>query len=216
MTESVTPPAIPHHILIVEDHPEVCQTLRADSRIAFPGCHILTAETLQKAQTLCAHSTFDLILLDIGLPDGEGTEVLRKPGVPEQTTVVVTTLFDDDEHLFEALRLGALGYLLKDDTGTDMVEALQGILAGRPPLSPSIAKRILQSFAPKPTQHMLSPREEEVLILISRGYSAREAAQALAVSAHTVADYVKSVYRKLHINNRAEATAEAMRRGLLR
>ncbi len=149
-----------------------------------------------------------------------GIEVARLLSAhSHQTSVVMATIFDDDYHIFEALKAGAHGYLLKDQPRVDLIEKLQGILKGDPPLSPSIARRILRYFSQTVETQAASPlsqREEEVLILIAKGYNCRETSKMLGLSANTVAGYTKSIYLKLNVSSRAEVTLEATRLGLVR
>ena len=130
---------------------------------------------------------------------------------------MVATVFDDDAHLFPALRAGATGYVLKDQPAETLAAMLTGIVSGQPPLSPSIARRLLQHFQPAPATpaSQLTPRETEVLRLIAKGLTIAEVGELLGISRHTAADYVKEVYRKLSVGNRAEAALEATRLGLL-
>lgn len=202
--------------LIVEDIPEVAEFLALRVQQVFPAAQIHKAASLQQARTSLQQGIPELLLLDLGLPDGSGLDLLLDKQSLSNCCVVITTIFDDDEHLFNALRLGAQGYLLKDEPEENLVQALQGITRGQPPLSAAVAQRILSSFQPAPCSGHLSPREEEVLLLLAKGYSNREAASALQLTTNTVAGYIKDIYRKLQINSRAEAATEAIRRGLLR
>ena len=136
------------------------------------------------------------------------------------TLIVVATVFDDDAHLFPALRAGAQGYVLKDQAPEVLADMLKGIAAGQPPLSPSVARRLLRHFgppaAPTDTTNPLSPRETEVLGLIAKGYTVQQVADALELTRNTTAGYLKEIYRKLSVSSRAEATLEATRLGLVR
>jgi DNA-binding NarL/FixJ family response regulator len=137
---------------------------------------------------------------------------------------VVATIFDDDAHLFPALRAGAQGYLLKDQPPEQLVKQLRGISEGHPPLSPSIARRLLEHF--HVAQQLpasvfdaeclqLSPREREVLVHLARGISIADIGVEMAISRHTVSDHVKNIYRKLNISSRAEAALQAKNMGLV-
>jgi DNA-binding NarL/FixJ family response regulator len=131
---------------------------------------------------------------------------------------VVATIYDDDQHVFPALRAGAHGYVLKEQSREVLARLLTGIVSGEPPLSPSIARKMLRFFNPAPTpddEAGLSPREEEVLRLIAKGYTLAAVGDLLKISRHTVAGYVKALYRKLNVTSRAEATLEAARRGIV-
>lgn len=204
------------HVLIVEDIAEVARALSDMVSQAFAGALVETAGSVAAGRRLLAAGKWDLALLDLGLPDGSGIELVREfAGSGPQ--IVITTIFDDDEHLFEALRAGANGYLLKDEPPTVLVELLRGIGEGRPPLSSSIARRILHFFRPPtPRQSALSPRETEVLTLVARGYTVRDVADTLGMSYNTAAGHLKSIYHKLAVNSRAEAATEALRLGIVR
>ncbi|TPW11663.1 MAG: response regulator [Halothiobacillaceae bacterium] len=161
----------------------------------------------------------DIALIDLGLPDGSGIELIeRLNGTSAATLCVVATIYDDDAHLFPALRAGARGYILKDQGRDEAARLLLGIAAGHPPLSPSIARKILASFQaplPDPQRPTLTPREHEVLRYISKGMTLSETAQLLQLSRHTVDGYVKEVYRKLNVSSRAEVALAAQRLGLV-
>ncbi len=202
-------------ILLIEDIPEVAFWLQQRVRQVFPAAHCTTVSTLQQALD-SAQQQFDLALIDLGLPDGDGTQALRhiKRNTPT-TYCIVTTIFDDANHLFAALRAGADGYLLKDDEEDAFITALQGILDGRPPLSASIARMMLAQFQAQQPEVPLSPRENDILVLIANGYSVRKAAEALSISAHTAAGYLKNLYQKLQVSNRAELALKAVNMGLV-
>ena len=158
---------------------------------------------------------------------GIGVNVVTKlrDTQPEAQSVVVT-IHDDDEHLFPALQAGAFGYILKEQPRELITEQLQRISQGEPPLSPSIARRVMAYFAakskPQPMSassaavpHVsLTDRETEVLLRVAKGYTLPEIGQQLTLSRHTIADYVKQIYRKLNVSSRAEAALEAQRMGL--
>ena len=136
-------------VLIVEDLPDVAQWLRDQVMNLLSPERIEQASTLLQAQEKIREQAYDLALIDLGLPDGSGVELIRPfKEANREAMCVVTTIFDDAEHLFGSLRSGADGYLLKDDTEAEFSDQLSGILAGRPPLSASIARRLLEQFHP--------------------------------------------------------------------
>lgn len=201
--------------LVVEDLP-ASQTWLSDAlALAFPGITVETAGSLAEAAPYLA-SPPPLALVDLGLPDGSGVALIG-PLHGAGTLAVVATVFDDDAHLFPALAAGAAGYVLKDQPTDALAAMLRGIADGQPPLSPSIARRLLGHFRPAPATDdaVLTARETDVLRLIAKGLTVTDAAAALALSRHTVTGYVKDVYRKLRVSTRAEATLEATRRGLV-
>jgi DNA-binding NarL/FixJ family response regulator len=203
--------------LIVEDLPETQRWLETVVTEAFPASEMTLCSGVSDALAALKTASFDLALIDLGLDDGYGTEVLhacRTHASPPHC--VVTTIFDDDRNLFAALKAGAQGYLLKDQPASSLVSGLRGIIDGQPPLSPSVARRLLKFFVPDDAeQQHLSPRESEVLTLIAKGCTVSEVARMLTLKPNTVAGYVKEIYRKLHVGNRAEAALEAMRRGMI-
>jgi Response regulator containing a CheY-like receiver domain and an HTH DNA-binding domain len=256
--------------LIVEDLAESRTAMARLLSQVLPELPVCEASTRAQAESLIRSRTIELALIDFGLPDGSGLDVLRTLHASQpQARAVVITMFDDDAHLFPALQAGAFGYVLKDRPEIELVAQLRRIQEGEPPLSSSVARRMLMHFAalkgeasssdasgaagseakwgrrvtdPGGTPpvnshslaHHLSPqgqarrgmveepeiilteRETEVLQRVGKGYTLPEIALQLGLSRHTVADYVKQIYRKLDISSRAEAALEAARRGLVR
>ena len=164
-----------------------------------------------------------LALIDLGLPDGSGVDLIRELREVHPTVqVVVATVFDDDQHLVQAMAAGAHGYLLKDRSTEELVTQLRKIDGGEAAISPAVARRILELFrthaqfmVERPVEtHALTPRETEVLKAIGRGLTLPEAGTVLGMSSQTVATHVKTIYRKLGIRSRAEAAREAVRLNL--
>lgn len=205
--------------LIVEDIAETSRWLTGIIGEAFPGCSIKEARNLREALHCIGGAPFDLALIDIGLPDGSGLDVVRALRARDaQAMIVVATVMGDDGSIVTALSAGANGYLLKDSPAELFIAQLRQLHSGNPALSPSVARRIMSHFAS--TAYVadadadLTPRETEVLSLIARGLRNAEVAAALGLTLHTVAGYVKSVYAKLGISSRAEAAQRAIRMGL--
>ena len=213
-------------ILLLEDLPEIRAWMRALVMEVFPQARISEASRIQEALRLVQSDRFDLGLIDLGLPDGSGVEVvMRLRDLQPDSQSVVVTIHDDDEHLFPALQAGAYGYILKEQPRAQIAEQLRRISQGEPPLSPSIARRVIAHFsglarpAPQPTglpRVTLTDRETEVLLRVGKGFTLPEIATQLNLSRHTIADYVKQIYRKLNVSSRAEAALEAQRLGLFR
>lgn len=205
--------------LVVEDLPESQRWLALALRASFPSIAVAPAHSLREARDwLAQHPAPDLALIDLGLPDGSGTDLIAELQRRAPATVcIVATIYDDDQHLFPALRAGAQGYVLKEQRWQQLAELLKGIVEGRPPLSPAIARKLLGYFRPAPpsTLDALTQREAEVLALIAKGVTQAEAAKVLGISTHTVCGYVKEIYRKLNVSSRAEAALTAQRLGLV-
>jgi DNA-binding NarL/FixJ family response regulator len=205
------------HALIVEDLPDTQEWLSRLVTSAFPGVSCLCAHSVDSALALLRREPYDLALVDLGLPDGDGTRVIEAlSGLDPAPVIVVATIFEDDRHLFPALQAGAQGYLLKDQPMAQLVANLRGILDDSPPLSPAIARRLLGFFKePAPGSEALTSRETEALGFLAKGMKVAEMAAAMGITRHTASDYVKSVYRKLNISSRAQATLHAVRMGLI-
>ena len=220
--------------LVVEDQADTRAWLVRMLGQAFDGIDISEVATRQAAfewirsqpiSQAATDGSRHVALIDLGLPDGSGIDLIREVSEKYPAVLpVVTTIYDDESHLFEAIAAGAQGYLLKDQHGDALVGYLHRIDLGEPPLSPSIALRMLKHFSQRPLGANLSPmtdeanltaREIDVLRLMGRGLRTGEAARVLGLTPHTVAGYVKTVYRKLNISSRAEAAIEAVRRGLV-
>lgn len=211
-------------VALVDDDPNIRETVGAllagplADRYALCGA----ATTLAEGRALMAEAPAELLLLDLGLPDGSGIELLRelsaaRPEIP----VLVLTIFDDDEHLFEALRAGAVGYLLKDELVDRLPAALDELHGGGAPMSPAIARRVLRSFAAPAAdaerlERVLTERERAVVELLAVGATYNEIARGLSISANTVRSHIRSLYEKLHVSSRTEAAMKATRLGLLR
>lgn len=208
----------------MEDRPDTREWLAGVVAEAFPEMVLATAGSLKEARGWLAGeggaSSLALAVIDLGLPDGSGVELVREIAAAfPQAMPVVATIYDDDTHLFDSLAAGAQGYVLKQEDPASVAQRLRRIDAGEPPLSPSIARRMLERLRPqsqvKPRDEAaLTARETEVLTLLARGLSAPEAAREIGLKPQTVAGYVKVIYQKLHVSSRAEAVLAAVQRGL--
>lgn len=164
----------------------------------------------------------DLVLMDIGMPGVNGLQAtgLIKAELPE-TKIVIVTASDEDADLFEAIKAGAEGYLVKGMSEQDFERVLQGVVTDEPLLSKGLAARVLDEFARlartgpvRQPDDVLTRREREVLQLLASGQTNREIATALVISENTVGFHVKNILRKLHLENRAQAAVYATRAGL--
>ncbi|MEX0739488.1 MAG: response regulator transcription factor [Pseudohongiella sp.] len=205
--------------LVVEDNRETRSWLVSCLCTAFPLMQVHEAADLATARDLLQRHDFDLALVDLGLPDGSGMEVIRGlQGGEHPCYVVVATIYDDDRNLFAALKLGAKGYILKDQDRERIVSYLQGIKKNQPPISAAASQRLIDHFNHKGEARqasLLTPRETDVLCLVGKGYSVEDAAAMLGLSPDTVKGYVKSIYAKLGVSNRSEVTLEAIRLGII-
>lgn len=219
-THSITGP-----VLVLEDLDDPRQWLCSLVRQAWPCTQLDEAINLGQARACLDRDTYSVALVDWELPDGNAASLIADIGQRSpQTLVIVSTIHDDDERVFSALRAGAQGYVLKSQSKQAVLEQLQAIQRGEPALTPSIAHKVLAYFrqrspalasAPStPETPSLSPRELDVLRLIAKGYRNAEAAELLGMTANTVGSYIKVVYRKLGVSSRAEAALEASRLGL--
>jgi DNA-binding NarL/FixJ family response regulator len=155
----------------------------------------------------------DVVLMDINLPGMSGVEAVRKlkPILPD-TQFVMLTVYEDEDHIYNALAAGATGYLLKQTPREELLEALHDVYSGGSPMTSNIARKIVQSFhhvhEPAASDESLSTREAEVLDMLTQGFLFKEVADRLNISVHTVNTYVRRIYEKLHVRSRAQAVAK--------
>lgn len=209
-----------NRILIVEDIVETRRWLTEIVTAAFPGCAVTEARNRRDGIACATGADFDLAMIDLGLPDGSGLDVLHtlqlvRPG----TTCVVTTVMGDDAHIVAALSAGADGYLLKEQPEDLFARQLRQLAEGIPALTPSIARRIMEHFRHTgpvlDSRVELTARETEVLAMIGQGLRNAEVATEMRITENTVASHIKAIYRKLGISSRAEAAWHAARMGLM-
>lgn len=209
----------PVEVLVVEDdgrfRNELVALVTSRPELRLAGAF----HAAEPALAAMAHGlSAQVALIDLGLPRMSGHELVRrlKAEHPALELVVLTT-FADDDSLYGALRAGASGYLLKGGEASELANAVLQAHRGGAPMSPSIARRILREFWNVATtqEPSLSPRETEVLKLLARGASYPEIGTMLAISLSTVQSHIRAIYRKLEVCTKAEATAEAFRRGII-
>jgi len=205
-------------IMIADDHEMVRRGLRM-TIAAEPDLVLLgEATTGREAVRLAAELRPALVLLDVQMPDMDGVtaaQAIRQ--AQPATAVVMLTSFAEDAQLYAALDAGVIGYLLKDISGDDLVEAMRGAVRGEPQLHPSIALRLMRrrSTTGDPFAD-LTERERDVLKTLARGFSNKEIAQALFLTETTVKGYVSTVLSKLGVSDRTQAALIAVRHGLVR
>jgi DNA-binding NarL/FixJ family response regulator len=201
---------------IVEDD-EPTRRILADVVRTSPGLTLLShyGDTAQALESLPRDKP-DVVLMDINLIGSTGVELVRqlKPQLP-QTQFLMLTVYEDNDHIFAALAAGATGYLLKDTTREELLAAIQQITTGGSPMSSSIARRVVSSFAkvpsPAPETSVLSPREQSVLSLLTKGYLYKEIAEQLGISVPTVNTYIRRIYEKLQVHSRSQAIAKYLK-----
>ena len=160
-------------------------------------------------------------LIDLGLPGISGTEVIKKlKGQMSLLQMLVLTAHDDKEHLFEALKAGASGYLLKDSPPAEIIESIEEIHNGGSPMSPKVARYVIEYFNEmelkrRRIEAVLTQREKEILNGISDGLTNKRLADRLYISTHTVRTHIKNIYEKLHVHSKVEAVMKAKREGML-
>jgi len=232
----------PMKIAFVDDSPQMRQMIASVLALGFPDAQVTSFETLAGASAFARENEQDIWLIDLGLPDGSGVDLIRQ--VREKfarTHLLVITVFTDADNIVTSIQAGANGYLLKEDMQRDLplVSTIEAIRRGGTPLSPLIASRLLarmqipalptaaqqktsqpplasglsqESGAP---EHGLTPREVELLLLLGRGYTYLEAAGLMGVEIGTVQTFVKRIYTKLAVNSRTQAVFEARAMGVM-
>ena len=219
---------MPTSVLVVEDEPEFMRRF-SDAVLADPQLQLIAAvSTGRAAIAMLDAQAPDVMLVDLGLPDIDGVEVIRHAARRHpQCDVLVVTMFGDDQHVMSSIEAGATGYLLKDAMAERIAASIHEVRAGGSPISPSIARRVLAKFRlsavpPPPAAPAaaaepspLTERETEILRLTAKGLSFDTIGQLTDISPHTVVAHVKKIYRKLAVHSRGEAVYEASQMGLL-
>jgi DNA-binding NarL/FixJ family response regulator len=226
-------------VLLVED--DAPTRWRLHDALAAASFEVTSAATLAEARAALAVSDRPapkVLLTDLQLPDGHGTELIRevRHRFP-QTEIMVISILGDEESVISAIMVGATGYLLKDAFPTDIAATVRDLFAGHSPISASIARFIVRrtqsqvqtqgqsqgqtqgetKASPLPSLNTakLTPREIDILWGIAKGFSYADIADHLGLSRQTVPGHIKSIYRKLEVNNRGEAVFEALQQGLI-
>lgn len=234
-------------VLVVEDDPQMREFFSDSVSCCAELQLVASVGTVAEANAwLDGHaSAVDVLLTDLGLPDGSGLEVIRHATrLNPACEPLVISMFGDEANVLASIEAGALGYIHKDSTPDDIAQTILDMRAGASPISPMIARRVLskyqadrrqgnrvpaavkQASAPVendgeagrealPPRGLLSPREQEVLALIARGFSYTEIARLQGLSVHTVQSHIKNLYSKLSVHSRSEAVFEATRMGML-
>lgn len=204
------------NVMLIEDQREVREGLAVLIN-GSPGFSCMASfRTMEEALGAIENRLPDVVLTDIGLPGMSGIEGIRLlkeryPNLP----VVALTVYDDDEDIFDALCAGACGYLLKNVPPARLLESLKEVVSGGAPMSPEIARRVVNLFrefrTPERAPHSLTQQEAELLRLMVEGHSYKTAAADLKISVSTVSFHLQNIYGKLQVHSKSEAVAKALR-----
>jgi DNA-binding NarL/FixJ family response regulator len=220
MTEAARTSATGIRVLIVEDDRETrwgLRTLIDGAR----GCTCVGAyEDAESAVRSLDATRPDVVLLDINLPGMSGTEGVREiKAVCPQASVLMLTVLADHARIFEAVRNGAVGYLLKKTPAVRIVDAIHDVHRGGAPMSPEIARKVVEfvgaAVAPNPDGVRLTDQERRLLGLIASGHSYAAAGDVIGISVNTVRNHVRNIYDKLQVHSKSAAVSKAMKQGLL-
>ena len=188
-----------------------------------PGVEVVgVAYDGEEAVALCRKEEPDVVLMDISMPKMDGISATREiKDLLPQTAVIILTGHEEDEHVFDGIKAGAQGYLLKDSEPEDLSRAIRTVYAGNTIIAPDLAQKMLNTFENnKPGSPQLSPpplteRELEVIRALAQGMSDRQIARSLGISEKTVRNHTSNIYRKLHIFDRTQAVIYAIREGVI-
>ncbi|HYG18782.1 MAG TPA: response regulator transcription factor [Ohtaekwangia sp.] len=208
-----------HAILLYEDNLELSESiqsmLRLNETMHLVGAHGNPLDVNEHLQTLKP----DLLIMDIDMPGMNGIEAVKRVrAVDKDIPILMLTVFDDNQHVFEAICAGASGYLLKKHIGTKLFAAIEEVRQGGAPMSPSIARMVLASMQQKPFQedrYKLTPKEKEVLTSLSRGNSYKLIASENEISIDTVRSHIRKIYEKLNVHSQTEAISKALKEKLV-
>ena len=204
-------------VSIVEDLDDIRNAMQVliNGSAGFECVHVYA--NAEEALEEMSSNDIDIVLMDIGLPGMNGIECMKilKPGMPK-AQFMMCTVYDDDDHIFNALRSGASGYILKRTSPAQILEALRDLHEGGSPMSSEIARRVVHSMQNRGRRtdvvEVLTTRESEILDYLAKGYLYKEIASELFISKETVKKHIHNIYDKLHVQNRTEALNKAYRR----
>lgn len=223
----------PIGVILVEDEPatldHLIQVMQSSPALQLLG----VASTVQDAYSLLFMTQPKVALIDLGLPDSSGIEIIRwlSKNKPETEPLVITT-FGDEDHVVRSLEAGATGYLLKDYSNDELIGHIVEVANGGSPISPLVARQLLfriqnsrttqadtlpsrTTYKSLPNATRITDRELMVIQQVAKGFTAQEISAQMGISTHTVSTHVKRIYKKLHVHSRSEAVYEASLLGLL-
>ncbi|MDR0225944.1 MAG: response regulator transcription factor [Burkholderiaceae bacterium] len=215
---------LPAPVLVVEDEPLIRQRLSTVlAQLGYQDDAVLFAASLAQARACLAEQPVALALVDLGLPDGSGIDLINQMRQADPAVgILVISAWSTEDAILAALRAGATGYVLKERDDLEVSLSIRSVLRGGAPIDPFIARRViaeLQPAAASPTgldaESMLSARESQILRLVAEGLTNREIAEQLHLSRYTVECHIKHIYRKLSVSSRTRAVSTARSRGLL-
>jgi DNA-binding NarL/FixJ family response regulator len=208
-----------HSILLYEDNPQLSESiqsmLRLNDHIRLLGAHENPLEVKIHLQS----QKPDLLIMDIDMPGMNGIEAVKRVRTVDQDIpILMLTVFDDNQHVFDAICAGASGYLLKKHIAAKLFSSIEEVLAGGSPMSPSIARMVLASMQQKNVSenpYELTPKEKEVLASLSKGNSYKLIAAEVQISLDTVRSHIRKIYEKLHVHSQTEAVLKAINEKLV-
>ena len=214
-------------VALVEDDPAVRQRFKASIEKHPNLLWLGEAASVREGKTLALNTSPRVLLVDLGLPDGSGMEIIQAVSQKQPNTeIMVVSMFVDEGHVTQAIEAGASGYILKDTDDLGLAEHIIQLCDGGSPMSPMIARHLLKrmqaaevntkkKFDDASEAALLTRREMQLLKLLARGYTYREVAEDLTVSSHTVNSHIKNLYRKLSVKTKNEAVFTATRQGII-
>ena len=206
---------MPVKVSIVEDNDRVRESLASLIEGARGFRCVGAHRSAEAALKLVPEEKPNVVLMDIHLPRLCGIDCVRKlKAIEPDLLVLMLTAYEDDDLIFQALKAGANGYLVKQTPPSEILAAIQEVHEGGAPMSSNIARKVIQSFhsaGPNEPTETLSPREREILDLLARGYTNKEIADLLSIAFQTVHTHVRNIYSKLHVRSRTEAVAKYLR-----
>jgi len=210
-------------VLVVEDDRRFRERFTGTFATSADFFVVDSVYTVAAGLRVLRESTVDVLVVDLGLPDGSGLQVIRAAAATRpQCATLVVTVFGDEEHVVNAIEAGASGYLLKDSSDAELLAAARDLLAGGSPISPMVARLVLNRMRAAPDETVkgddeveLSDREAQILGYVARGFSFADICGLLNITANTVKTHVNRIYRKLAVHSRAQAVYEATRLGLI-